>query len=784
MENITLEELGVEQKEFDENRARKAMRDLLEQVNLHGSEASEYYSFYELLDIITRVSGDYAEWHKKQTYTENTIRVIVILAEEVCEFARQDNANYSTRFSRIKDPYERKEHYADVFQDIFVDGSPCIFGLLSDLQMFKIITTCDQIPNLDVRFSSDLFAEMVYQFAFSSPDYLTAFLDDVRKQLIDAQVSDQVAIITKVAQIGFSALDAGYYNAEEIIPYIIEFLEKLSEDTEIPFVGISASLSGRHLKGFLEVEFTDEVTDVELENLIYSSRLERKKRSAEALKYKYDVKSLGQAEEVRVISSDYTAVYGDNGRPIELALRKIGANFVDTQNIFNLPANIPFGSEKKLKDIRYLYEQVQTPLVATFIEQVFGIDFSKMSLRSQIQLIEYISKQSIQQYNDLMRLRINGKIPDSFYGALFAVNANKEVGEALVDCARNFDPEITDSLCSKYNTLIQEIYQIEIMIGNFFADKTKNEVDARRAVQEFSKRAADILFKAAKNPERADEFFASATKDILMFSSIFKAAVKTGVEFKLEDVAGLDVTSFKGNELPEEIRTSLKEITAANWLVRGEVGKNVVGGFNSVVDQGGEERMWHILRRGNEVVSFVRFDGIQKSGDEQLHEYAGSFNVHPAYRGSAIGEAMMNEVLIEESRRAVLHATMDPRIDVGTRYVEDIGFLVTGVAENYLDTAESFFEITADQAVLGNFESRGWTREQALTFARERVRESLIVQAERGDIIVASVTRDAGAEPAFISGAAEILRAGFVGTRYLSEGEGSKVRYMIFEKSK
>ena len=158
--------------------------------------------------------------------------------------------------------------------------------------------------------------------------------------------------------------------------------------------------------------------------------------------------------------------------------------------------------------------------------------------------------------------------------------------------------------------------------------------------------------------------------------------------------------------------------------------------------------------------------------------------MHPAYRGSAIGEAMMNEVLIEESRRAVLHATMDPRIDVGTRYVEDIGFLVTGVAENYLDTAESFFEITADQAVLGNFESRGWTREQALTFARERVRESLIVQAERGDIIVASVTRDAGAEPAFISGAAEILRAGFVGTRYLSEGEGSKVRYMIFEKSK
>jgi len=771
MKNINLEILKAEQKKFDENRVRAAMKNLLERIDLLGAGATEQFSYQKVMDIVVREAGDYLDWYEKRVYTKNIRRTVAILAEEIADFARQDNAAGKSRLSRIRDIYERMDHYSVVFQKVFASGSPCVLSTLSDREMFKVIVSYDQIPNLDSDFCNGLFHEMVYNVSGASHDYLDKLFKDIYNDLNSSNVSGQVAIIKKIAEFGEKAVNAMYESGSQLTPFIINFLEKISDETKIPLVGIVASASEQQLRALYDFDQYGEVSDIEFRYLIDNVKSGLKKRYNDALRYKFPKNLCGHNEEVRVISSDYVGLYGDNRRPIELALRKKGASFVDTQKIFNLPTNIPFGSEEKLKNVRYLFEQIQTPLQATTIERLFGIDLSKMSLRSQIQLIDYISEQSVQQYDELIELRRNGKIPDSFYEALFAVNANKKTGEALLECAHNYEPEITDLVCSKYNALIHEIYQIEIMIGNFFADKTKSEVDARRAVQEFSKRAADILLKAAKKPERADEFFASATKDILMFSSIFKAAAQEQQDLQLQDVAGVDVVVCNQHALTTEDKEQMQSIMLKNWEGRHD-GLRVMNGFKEYLASDTPSTLY-VLKRGGAVVAFVRYDEMHdEQGKFSAHEkYGGSFNVDPAYKSSALGSALLDTSMRTEASSANITSIIDLDYDFAPRYIERFGFVV--VRPN-VDTTEKLdgFVMRFDHTLEGRFASR----------AADVTAEEIIAGHTLFDVVKFNVTPN---KPDFFAArdlVAARLAAGEVLTRFIVDPHDTTKRYAVFEK--
>ena len=496
----------------------------------------------------------------------------------------------------------------------------------------------------------------------------------------------------------------------------------------------------------------------------------------------YPNTKLKKGDSLGYFSKEFVCLWSRDGGITHFAERNPGEAliFFPIDDLVNDARTMPFGSNKKRVDDLLTLERVHS--IRSGFQFTTGIDLRKMYIRDQIALIDFLSEK-----NNTRWVRLSNILQE--HGEDFQLIAQAFLGmddsrsDFFLEKVSTMQWKLVRDILIKYSDLNKAINVVEKDAKKFF--HLKNElIDTRTIIQEFVKRSTKLLFDVLENPEQAVKDFNGAQQDVLMFGSIFKAAVKTGVEFKLEDVAGLDIASFSGKDLPPELRRSLKEISAANWLARGVVGKKIIESFNEVVDIGDENRIWYVLCRGNDVVSFIRFDVLKNTNDERLHEYSGSFNVHPAYRGSVIGEAMINEVLIHESKNAILHGTLDPRIEVGTRYVEEVGYLVTGVIENYLDTPESFFEVIADQSVLKNYKSRGWSREDVIEFAREHSREPLVVQAERGDIIVASVTRDAGAEPEFISAAAEILRAGFVGTRYIPDGPDSKVRYMIFEKIK
>lgn len=634
----------------------------------------------------------------------------------------------------IDDAFEKDENIILIFHKKLFNKSYLV-EKLSPQDRIKVYSRFSRSLDLN-KISDDIFLNIV-------EDFKKGF--DFNNLLLHCGIANQIDIVLMVERV------AEYSNKksdEQARVFCLEFLSDFVDKSEFPIARVLASQ-------------------------IYNKIENRNFRGPD----------LKRNNEPQIISSDYIGETDQNGLLEKLASYSGDVQLVDfrpVDEIFKDFHGKVFSEPMSNRDLLFLFKQLHRPEVKKIFEYDFGVSYSELDLIGQINVLKYLAEKNSNILDRIHKIiKKDFRLKKEVLPAFLACIVDSNLANTLLDFLEHESVENVLNVLGPFNNLISTIKKVD-------QDIKKNipkhrQVDRNLAIQQFILRATNTLKKAMNNPQKSNEFFDQIDEEALLFSSIFQTAVKSSVISEIRDVSSFDVSNISNQDISNIEKDEMFGVVAQNWLLRGEVGAKVVSSFKKKIDDNDLLKKWVILKKDKRIISFVGFENLD-SNDGRLHLYAGSFNVDAKFRGSSVGEIMIREILIQESKRAVLHATMDPRIDVGTRYVEDIGFLVTGVAKNYLDTAESFFEITADQAVLGNFVSRGWTREQALTFAREHARESLAVQVERGDVIVASVTRDAGAESEFIAGAAEILRAGFVGTRYLSEGEGSKVRYMIFEK--
>jgi len=625
--------------------------------------------------------------------------------------------------------------------------------LIFHKELFRTSVLVDKLSNEDRIKIFSRFSRYLDLHKYSNAVFLK-IVDDFKKEarfdksLLNCGIANQIDIILMVERVA-EFLNEGQEKYSML--FCLKFLSDFIDNTEFPIARALASQ-------------------------IYSN-IENKNFSRSSDRH---------GQELQIISSDYIGQTDQSGM-----LDKVAPYSGDIQlgeprplgEIFEDFCGKVFPDEMSNTDLFFLFKQLHRPEVKKIFEQDFGVSYSELVLFEQVNILKYLAEKNSNVLERLHNIaKKDFRLKKEVLSAFLACVVDGDFDNGLLGFAENESVETVISVLGLFNNLISKIKEVDQIIKKNIYEK-HSYLNRTYVIQEFIKRTIQALKKAIIQPHKAREIFNAIDADALLFGSMFKTAIKTLVISEIKDVASFDIKNVLNQELSVIEKNEMLGVVAQNWLPRGEVGAEVVSRFKKKIDSDVSLTKWAILKKDKKVISFVGFESLD-SKDGRQHLYAGSFNVDTKFRGSSIGDIMIREVLIRESKRAVLHATMDPQIDIGTRYVEDIGFLVTGVAEKYLDTSESFFEITADHTVLGNFESRMWTREQTLEFAREHSREPLVAQAERGDIIVASVTRDAGAEPEFISGAAEILRAGFIGTRYIPDGPDSKVRYMIFEKQK
>lgn len=319
-----------------------------------------------------------------------------------------------------------------------------------------------------------------------------------------------------------------------------------------------------------------------------------------------------------------------------------------------------------------------------------------------------------------------------------------------------------------------------------FYEEDKQFSDDQLVGEEMLRRASRVLKEYAQGElgEDVGQLFLELDKideELNIFLASFKATKP-----ELEDVKGIELSSSSVSDLSNEDKADMLEISKANWLGRGSAGEGVVSEFAEALETGQDIR-FYILKRDGEVVSFLRFEPVRNERGNIIpgHEYAGSFNVDPNYRGSAIGGAMIEEVLNREAEKFVLEATVHPDITVGTKYVEDTGFAITRVLPNYDNSGVTFFEIICDRKKNDKLATRKMSQQELIDlFKQQELQQELSINRspDLDDDIIVHRFKCEEEKEAILSTVNQLTGEGYLGSRYFIDPDDKDYRYYIFER--
>lgn len=454
-------------------------------------------------------------------------------------------------------------------------------------------------------------------------------------------------------------------------------------------------------------------------------------------------------------------------------------DFVDLEAVLDDPTVLPFQQIGMQEDEAILFEQMHHPDIRFALEDALGINLRDISLRDQIHLLRYMSTADDSMIDRCVDIKKRGDLDlKQVYSTFFACAESKEIGHTLLDFAASAPKQEVHDICSQYNALTERIKKIEETIEDFFSHASGKTVDARLAIQKMLERANKALLQSIEATSQGKQLtFTDIEADIIEFSSLFQTVFKGNKEVTFDEVRGLDYESIQSELLSDTDKQMMISIVEANWIPRGETGKIIVDQFKSSLDSKNSGH-FYMLKKNNEMISFIKYDDMkaEESPDDRMHKRVGSFNVHPKYRGSAIGEAVLERSLDKEAKGAVLHASVSPDLIVGTDYVEKRGFVISGILPDFAGSTDAFFEIMRDDELL----KRSITRDPAIdpaTYLQDHQQsdsnETVVVA---GDLSIASRKKH------FIDQIGQYTRQGYLGTRYTADPTNPDKRYILCER--
>ncbi len=308
---------------------------------------------------------------------------------------------------------------------------------------------------------------------------------------------------------------------------------------------------------------------------------------------------------------------------------------------------------------------------------------------------------------------------------------------------------------------------LQSLDGAKTAGKIK-DLDYRKMIFEINRRLTSLLTAAEDagkvRESRSENEQANATAklaeqghELVLFTTIFKDSFKGTQEMSFEDMKGVETEIRAPSEINEQTKEQMLSIFEANWQgQKPELIEGLRKGFLAKLNDNGNSTQFHILEKDGRVIAFVRFDTRSDLGKNAV--YGGSLNVDPAMRGSAVGEAMMRATIDTTAKDNVIYADVFPDLMVGTKYVEDLGCVITGIEEVMLDqgkTAKRFTLKRDDKENVGY----GRPNKNDLTFSFDTNKETANM--------LATVEQE--------------TNNGNVVTRYYADPKNPNLRTLVFE---
>lgn len=419
-----------------------------------------------------------------------------------------------------------------------------------------------------------------------------------------------------------------------------------------------------------------------------------------------------------------------------------------------------------------------------------GLGIHNLSWREQ----QWLVSAAFDLKNDYPRLLEFGKM----YGTdglktFLSCEYGLEHGKEILYIGEKLSPETASAIFAKYNEIsVAAEVNIHDLVNNYIGNaKGANEDQLNKTSESLLKRSKDLLLsfseklKTSKNINEYDlmQDLEKSKKDTVFLTSILKTFAKNNSEISFEDINGLsfEIVNGKGNEIEKDI-SQMVLISQKNYASDEAMQKLVIESLQEGLEN--KDSQFYILRHNEEIAAFCRFD------DEGDHFYAGSFNVDPDYRGSAIGEVMMRESLDKRAQEKPVHAITDPKKIICSKYIEDEGFIIDGIL--YTEVEGKTLEevgIVRDDKKNKAYEYRVRYRPEDIARAyNEQQHEiksgnkSRSMMLKNKQSFIASFDKEQETER-FLKLSEKLMKEyGYVITRYLPVSKNSKRMFATFEQ--
>lgn len=313
------------------------------------------------------------------------------------------------------------------------------------------------------------------------------------------------------------------------------------------------------------------------------------------------------------------------------------------------------------------------------IERDYGFPIRELTMREQLWFVA-----SLREYNreDEERvMNMTRKFGLDGARSFLSVEYGNEVRQAIVDFAEKLPEDIVREIFSEYGKVVTVAQkEAEKFVGTFFEEGKEEPVDQPKLERELLSRSHAVLLKFAQfaNGENIDfrkirEEIINTSADTILFASIFKAAFKGKKRVDFESIRGVMLESIYSDDISNEDMQVMENILRANWADNPAGLEAAYDGFENGIDN--PTTKWPILKKDGKILAFMRFDASEHSG-KRPKKHAGSFNVHPAFRGSAIGMAMIYETMLIEAKQSIMEFEADATAIVATAYIEDMGGVI------------------------------------------------------------------------------------------------------------
>lgn len=363
-------------------------------------------------------------------------------------------------------------------------------------------------------------------------------------------------------------------------------------------------------------------------------------------------------------------------------------------------------------DTSLLLQEIHRPEIREAIERDMGISLADLSLREQIQLLAYLVRVDA-------KTAIEGFAAIQDYGldaarAFLSCEYGKEYGDAIVKIGKVLDHATAVKIFKTYANII-DVTDItaEELQRSFLSDSSK-PIDVHSVQEQLIERGRSIIHSAAQRIAQAKDPVVAAEvlqqelerfrSDVVLFAAVFREATKGSKTAEFKEWKGVSLETVDPQMLGTIERKRLfegcRDVLLANWAEKGiDASAIALHGLEEGFEKKTNRTRLHLLRRNESILAFVRFDERPDLGTNAL--YAGSFNVDPAARGSSIGSAFFHETLKTEGKDHDIraHVFVDDR--VGTSYVEEFGFVITGVERDQATDGSTtdWFTIRRDESL-------------------------------------------------------------------------------------